>query len=474
MKLMKIVILTFVLAVAGLFFAVNARGQSKPTDQQKDEIQKVLDKIKQAEKDGKTDDVKKLKKEAIRLADKYYKIPQDNVDGEPEYDPGSTDDGDSEKSGKKVKVTLGEPAFTTPGWLASTKLHEIVGHGGQAASDHWYRSDKGNALNEIEAYDLEIKNAETTGLSKDEIDELKKRRQEYYDELSDANKAKVDKGNYVLALAPAAGSTDALAGKGQVFVAGTVLAEDNVPVTVRGPRTLEGLVISVEAGGRKTESHTDAQGRSTINFAPLLAGSQGATEVTVRVLDSAGNVISHAQTRVQPGRPQFLERPQISNLPRYVRNRDVVTIPGRNLGAEAQLVIGDRLQETLSASSRELTAFVEAPVGAQPVFVLTPTGESQSQTVHCYTFSIHASKPTITRGEHVTATAQYEGLPPGAEIVFTNASPGVVKMNARGAAQNAGQTATIKVSRSDGTVALDLVGESSGGFVINYDVRFPE
>ncbi|HJX83946.1 MAG TPA: hypothetical protein VJ723_06350, partial [Candidatus Angelobacter sp.] len=202
MKTTRFLFLIVVLGAAALFVPTVSRAQSKPTQEQKDEIQKVLDKIKKAEKDGKTDDVKKLKKEAIELADKYYKIPQDNADGDPEYVPGTEGEGESSRSGKKVKVALGEDTFTTPGWLASTKLHEIVGHGGQAASDRWYEDPKGNAINEIEAYDLEIKNADKTGLSKDEIEELKKRRKEYYDTLSEANQNKVDKGDYTLTLAP--------------------------------------------------------------------------------------------------------------------------------------------------------------------------------------------------------------------------------------------------------------------------------
>ncbi len=83
--------------------------------------------------------------------------------------------------------------------------------------------------------------------------------------------------------------------------------------------------------------------------------------------------------------PESGRTPQVPSLPTCIRDGDVVTIPGRILGAEVQLVLGDCFQETLTASSNEVTAFVDAPAtGPQPAYVLTPFGKSESQTVHCY------------------------------------------------------------------------------------------
>jgi hypothetical protein len=53
-------------------------------------------------------------------------------------------------------------------------------------------------MNEVECYDWEIANAAANGLTKAEIDELKKTRKEYYDKLTDANKKRVDGGTYTL------------------------------------------------------------------------------------------------------------------------------------------------------------------------------------------------------------------------------------------------------------------------------------
>jgi hypothetical protein len=57
---------------------------------------------------------------------------------------------------------------------------------------------QGAAMNEVECYDWEIANAAKNGLTKAEIDELKKTRKAYYDQLDAANKKRVDGGAYTL------------------------------------------------------------------------------------------------------------------------------------------------------------------------------------------------------------------------------------------------------------------------------------
>src|SRR5690349_7286276 len=99
--------------------------QQKPADDSKEmkEINKTFDDIKKAHDKGAADDsdeIKKLKTEAIEQVDKGYKIPNDNAaPGYPKYEPekvpkgadGSKNEGSSAKDGKKVKVSLGEDAF---------------------------------------------------------------------------------------------------------------------------------------------------------------------------------------------------------------------------------------------------------------------------------------------------------------------------------------------------------------------------
>lgn len=467
------------LTLLASLFLIPVAAQQLPTKEQKDEIDKVFDGIKKAHENGAADDsdeIKKLKTKAIELVDKYYKIPHDHINGDPTYDPGLNAEGSTgqtAKDKKKVKTRMGEPAFTTPGWLASSKLHEIVGHGGQAASGRWYTDAKGDAINEVECYDLEIENAKKTGLTDAEIQELKDRRKAYYDKLDEANQKKVDKKVYTVAMAaPPDKSAGELAGNGQVFVAGTVDQENVTAVTVRGPRTFEGVVVEVEANGKQVKSSTDAKGHVLLDLGAL-GTVAGGTVATVRALDASGKPLATSKTTLQPESAPPIARPRISKIPQQLRNSDVVTLKGSNLGAEAKLVVGGQAQETLSASPQEMTTFVSAPPGQQPAYVVTPFGVSQSQNTQVYTFVLGANKSSITKGEHVTATAQYAGLPPGSKITFTNATPQVVNMRAQGKAVTTGQQSVVTVTQPNGTVTLDLMGESAGAFVIHYDVEFP-
>ncbi len=418
--------------------------------------------------------IQELKTKLIRLADKYYKIPRGSlVDGEePEYDPNVRGEGEARYVNGRVRVRIGEKAFISPGWLASTKIHEIVGHGGQAVAERWYAGEKGRIINEIEAYDIEINNAKRTGLAQYQIEELERRRQELYFKLDEDNQKKIEKKDYTLAFAaPTERSVGDLAGRTQLFVAGSVLPDETMAVTVRGPNSFEGLVVSAEVDGKKVEARSDRQGRALVDFAPLAEGLLAETTAVIRVLDARGNVVSSGQTRIVPGESRSLARPQVPSLPRLLRNGDVVTLSGQNLGAEAQLILGNRVQETLAASSHELTAFVDAPsTGPQSALVQTPYGVSQSQTVHCYNFRVQLSQNTILRGQRVLAVASYEGLPPGAEVVFTNATPEVVTMRVLGEAQNLGEKSVVRILHPSGNIQVELVGRTKGSFVIQYAI----
>src|SRR5579862_7038488 len=88
--------------------------QTKPDAEQQKELEKAIKAVKDAVAGGDKDKIKEAKNKAIQLTDKYFKIPQDNVDGEPQYDPDETSEGSSvpsaDKKGK-IKVKLGEKAF---------------------------------------------------------------------------------------------------------------------------------------------------------------------------------------------------------------------------------------------------------------------------------------------------------------------------------------------------------------------------
>ena len=130
------------------------------------------------------------------------------------------------------------------------------------------------------------------------------------------------------------------------------------------------------------------------------------------------------------------------------------------------------MQENLATSNSQITAFVSAPVGLQPGYAVTPFGISQSQTSQFYSFNLAATQNTIARGQHLTVSAQYAGLPTGTQITFTDATPEVVNMQAQGGTCS-GQQCVVRISEPSGTVSLDLLGQSAGKFVIEYQINFP-
>ncbi|HLG18043.1 MAG TPA: hypothetical protein VJH03_26615 [Blastocatellia bacterium] len=475
-------------AVVGLSLAVafGASAQVKPSAEQMKELQQAMDEVQKALKDGDAAKIKDAKNKLIQLTDKHYKIPSGNLSEEPSYDPDVEGEGETVRAGddkKKVKTTIGEPAFFDPtdgktpsiGWLASTKIHEIGGHGAQAADGKWYTDDKGAAINEIEAYDLEIKNAETTGLSKGEIDELKKRRQEWYDQLNEANKKKIDKGDYTLVLLPPAeNSKTALIGQPAIFVSGEVYADEVATTTVRGPRTLEGCVVTTEVAGQTAEAKTDQRGGALLSLPDSVARLTTATTAIVRVFDSTGKEIARTQTRVLPGpAPDVVSRPIINDIPTDLRRGDVVTIPGSSLGRQCDVVVGNQIQETLASSVNQVTAYVDTPkLGPQEAWVRNPYGESKSFETNVFSFEVSAPRTTIRRGEQLTATAQYQSLRRGSEIRFKNNTPGVVTMNVAGA-RTAGDEAVLTVRDPNGSIPVNLRGLSAGAFSISYEVVHP-
>jgi WXG100 family type VII secretion target len=142
-------------------------------------------------------EVKKLidagdKQGAIDTALRLYGIDTTGVKGTPTYNAATSGEGETSKDGT---VTIGDAAYSSPGWLASSVGHEAL-HARQSTGGRWYTDKDGAALNEVEAYDWEIANADSNGLSRAEVAELTKRRKAYYDTMSAAVKARADRGVY--------------------------------------------------------------------------------------------------------------------------------------------------------------------------------------------------------------------------------------------------------------------------------------
>jgi hypothetical protein len=94
-------------------------------------------------------------------------------------------------------ITVGDKSFSSPGWLASSAAHEAEVHvNKQAKAGKWYTGVMGTAIQEVQAYDHEIANAHKYNLTQAEINDLKKRRKDYYDQLNADYKKRADESNY--------------------------------------------------------------------------------------------------------------------------------------------------------------------------------------------------------------------------------------------------------------------------------------
>jgi hypothetical protein len=135
------------------------------------------------------------RREAINAAIEQYGIDVSDVKGKPKYDKSlGRLEGRTASNGE---VSIGPAAFRSAGYLASSIGHEAQ-HAKQVAEGRLYtgKSSQGEAINEIESYDWELKNASKHGLTEEEINIIKGRRQKWMDELDPVYKEQVAKGNY--------------------------------------------------------------------------------------------------------------------------------------------------------------------------------------------------------------------------------------------------------------------------------------
>lgn len=131
---------------------------------------------------------------AINEAIRQYGLDTSSAKaGTPKYDSSVRGEGATSKDGT---MKIGDKAFKSPAWLATTIAHEHV-HAQQAA-DRWYTGPQGTALNEVEAYDWELTNQAKFGFTDAELREIRSRRKTHYDELNADNKKIVDGGSYKL------------------------------------------------------------------------------------------------------------------------------------------------------------------------------------------------------------------------------------------------------------------------------------
>ncbi len=254
-----------------------------------------------------------------------------------------------------------------------------------------------------------------------------------------------------------------------LYVSGTVLSDEKMLVSVLGTKTIEGNVVTAELNGKKTEAKTDNKGHAILDFSAI-AGKNGSGVAIIKTFDKNGQLLGTANTTVQNGVPS-LARPVIEQLPKNIPNGEAVTIPGQNLGADAKLTCGNQFQQVLSASDREMTVFTNAKPGEQPAYVTTPNGVSESQTVNVYSLDFALPKNSISPKENVQAQVHYESIPVGTKLIFTNKSPGTIKMTIPGA-QNAANECIYTVADKNGSLPVNITGLTRGNFTIALDYDF--
>ncbi len=257
----------------------------------------------------------------------------------------------------------------------------------------------------------------------------------------------------------------------KLYVAGTVLSDEKMLVTVRETKFIEGNVVSAEMNGKKTEAKTDKNGHALLDFSAISASLVNPTVAVIKSFDKDGKLLGTANTTVQPGIPGIIKGPVMENLPANLPKGEEVTIPGKNLGADAQLVIGEQFQETLSASDKEITTFTDCKTGTQPAYVITPNGVSQSQTVNVYSLDFALAKNSIKPRENVQAQVHYESIPEGTKLIFSNKSPETINMTIPGAVNTANEC-IYTVSDKNGTIPVNITGIIRGNFKIALDLDF--
>lgn len=256
-----------------------------------------------------------------------------------------------------------------------------------------------------------------------------------------------------------------------LYVTGTVMSDEKMMVSVLGTKTIEGVVVSAELNGKKTEATTDNKGHAIIDFSAISGGLAGSGVAAIKLLDKNGKLLHTTSTTVQQGSTGTPATPVIEQLPKNISKGEPLTIHGQHLGTDAKLTCGNQEQETLAASDKEMIVSNIAKPGEQMAYVITPNGVSESQKVNVYSLDFSLPKSSIKPRENVQAMVHYESIPVGTKLIFTNVSPQTIKMSIPGA-QNTANECVYTVSEQNGTIPVNITGNKRGGFKIAMDIKF--
>lgn len=140
------------------------------------------------------------KQSAIDNAITTYKIDVSNAESVT-YAPKLKGEGETgySKDGKKGVISIGDAAFSSPGWLGSTIGHESEVHvNRQMMKGNWYTGAIGTNLQEVETYQYEIDNVERYGTSKADRVNLEQRRKSHFNAIPPDYQERTKKGDYTM------------------------------------------------------------------------------------------------------------------------------------------------------------------------------------------------------------------------------------------------------------------------------------
>jgi hypothetical protein len=145
----------------------------------------------------------RLRQLAIQLAIVAYRIDASRVRDGVNYSPHGAmqgrEGGTVRDRDGRIRVTLGDDAFSSAAILGSTIGHEVEVHVNRQVEkgvDYPESDSQGTSVQEVEAYDYELQNKDRFGLSEDDIRTLHLRRRTHYQRLQEQNRRRVDEGVY--------------------------------------------------------------------------------------------------------------------------------------------------------------------------------------------------------------------------------------------------------------------------------------
>jgi hypothetical protein len=188
---------------------------TKPTQDQIDNINELIQDALDDEADGDRKSAAKNKQRAIHLVDKYFNIGG-NPYGEPKYDPTLKGQAESDAVDGRVKARIGDRAFVdkddkpSAAWLASTKIHEILGHGAQIKPGNGWIHPGDYPEGEVEAYNKELEFKDITGISPEQIKVIKDNKRKEFSRMAKDRQEEWKKREPWLSAATGAGPKDGL------------------------------------------------------------------------------------------------------------------------------------------------------------------------------------------------------------------------------------------------------------------------